>query len=752
VHGSQAAFLCGKAEFETDGGHFLLSSSTARKNRRARLNAKGKDDTRATHEGRTVKEFGSFKAGTYLSLFGLAVTVPLLLLVGALLLQSASVQRAQLEGRVLQALNALVGDLDRDLDQDITILHTLATSEALANADWRKFYDQAQAALQGRAYLVLVDSTGRQLLNTYVPYGQQPAMTGDPETVRRIVQTKLPVVSNLFTSLVVRKPVFNVSIPILKDGQVRYVMSLGLLPEDLVRLLQAHKLGSEWVTLVWDAKGVLLARSRDNQRFVGKPLPQNMREHDEPAVLRTTSLDGADVLHATARSKVSGWGVGVNIGYAVISAQRRNSLFLWGAASLIAIVIALAAGGFFASQITTSLSAATKAAAAFGDAKQFPLTGSRLNEADTFLVTLDNARQARERLMEKVATSERRARNILESISEAFMLLDEGWRYSEINPAAEKILGKPASELVGRVHWEEHRETIGTQVETQFRKAVVENIPVHFENYYEPWDRWFEIAAYPSAEGLGVYFRDITERKRAEAALVRLNEDLTHFTFAATHDVREPLRMVSIHAQMLERKLEGQLSDEASGYVKQVLDGANRISRLIDGLLEFSRVGNVETSERATANTEAAFEEAMGNLTVSLEESNGVVTHDRLPTVAADEVLVCQVFQNLVGNAVKYHRPGIPPRIHISVTSEGDLQVFAVRDNGIGIPHEYQQQIFIPFKRLHGANISGAGIGLATCKRIVERFGGQIWVESTPGEGSCFYFSLPAVEGASHAA
>jgi hypothetical protein len=160
-----------------------------------------------------VKSTGSFKALTLLSLFGLAVTVPLLLLVGALLLQSASVQRGQLEARVAEVLDALVNDLDRDFDRDLAILHTLGTSQALASADWRTFYDQAQAGLQGRAYLVLVDSSGRQLVNTYVPYGEQPTMTGDPETVRRIVQTKAPVVSNLFVSLVVRKSPCRVCAP-----------------------------------------------------------------------------------------------------------------------------------------------------------------------------------------------------------------------------------------------------------------------------------------------------------------------------------------------------------------------------------------------------------------------------------------------------------------------------------------------------------------------------------------------------------
>jgi two-component system, sensor histidine kinase len=245
----------------------------------------------------------SYPALAWLLLFGVAITLPILLLAGALLLESASAQRVQLENRVLQVLDALVDDVDRDLDRDIAILHTLATSEALNNADWRSFYDQAKAGLQGRAYLVLVDSAGRQLVNTYVPYGKQPALTGDPETVRNILHTKGPVVSNLFLSLVVNKPVFNVSIPILQDGKVRYVMSLGLLPDDVVALLASQKLDPGWVMLIWDAHGRILARSQNNARYVGAPLPQNMRERGDRGVIRTTNLDGTDVLHATTRSQ-----------------------------------------------------------------------------------------------------------------------------------------------------------------------------------------------------------------------------------------------------------------------------------------------------------------------------------------------------------------------------------------------------------------------------------------------------------------
>jgi PAS domain S-box-containing protein len=440
---------------------------------------------RQTTEQR-LQHSGSFKTITYLCLFGLAITVPLLLLLGALLLQSVSAERAQLQGQVSQAVDALVSDLDRDMDRDITILHTLATSQALARADWPTFYDQAKAGLQGRAYLVLVDSDGRQLVNTYVPYGQQPAITGDPETVRRIVQAKEPVVSNYFVSLVVKKPVFNVSIPILQSGRVRYVMSLGRLPDDLVGMLNSQKLGPQWVTLVWDAKGMILARSQDNARYIGRRLPKNMREHAQPAVVRMTSLDGTDVLHATARSSLSGWGVGVNVPYSLIAQPMRNSLLLWGVAAILAVTIALVLGLFFARPITTSLSAAGKAASAFGNGEAFALTGSRLKEADEFLITLRNAQRARQELTEELKRSRDWLHTTLTSIGDAVIATDAQGMVILMNSVAEELTGwelqeaegKPLSDIF-RIINEETRQAVENPVEKVRRLNSIVGLANH---------------------------------------------------------------------------------------------------------------------------------------------------------------------------------------------------------------------------------------------------------------------------------
>jgi light-regulated signal transduction histidine kinase (bacteriophytochrome) len=307
-------------------------------------------------------------------------------------------------------------------------------------------------------------------------------------------------------------------------------------------------------------------------------------------------------------------------------------------------------------------------------------------------------------------------------------------------------MGTPAASLLGRVHWEVHPSRIGTPAEAFFRKAMAEGVAVHFESHYEPADLWFDVSACPSREGLAIYSRDITDRKRGEAARLRLNEDLKQFTFAATHDVREPLRMITTSIQLLQRKFGHELREQAKEYLANAVNGAQRISSFLDSLPEFSRVADVDSAESSTVDSELAFKEAIDNLQIAVAEEHATITHNRLPAVIGNSGHICQLFQNLVGNAMKYHAANTPPQIHVSVRREGPQYVFAVRDNGIGIAPEYHSQIFVPFKRLHGSEIDGSGIGLATCKRIVERYGGRIWVHSNEGEGSTFYFSLSAAD------
>jgi light-regulated signal transduction histidine kinase (bacteriophytochrome) len=258
----------------------------------------------------------------------------------------------------------------------------------------------------------------------------------------------------------------------------------------------------------------------------------------------------------------------------------------------------------------------------------------------------------------------------------------------------------------------------------------------------------------PSGKPIGFrgIIRDITERKRAEEALkekteelARSNQDLEQFAYVASHDLQEPLRMVTSYVQLLSQRYKDKLDSDAGEFIGFAVDGAIRMWKLINDLLTYSRVGT-RGKELESTDCEAVLNQSLNNLKVAIEEKGAVVTHDPLPTVMADNLQMGQLFQNLIGNAIKF-RGNEPPRIHVSASRKGNVWTFSVGDNGIGIAPEYAERIFIIFQRLHGRKeYDGTGIGLAICKRIVERHGGRIWAESEVGKGATFYFTLPAIK------
>ena len=243
--------------------------------------------------------------------------------------------------------------------------------------------------------------------------------------------------------------------------------------------------------------------------------------------------------------------------------------------------------------------------------------------------------------------------------------------------------------------------------------------------------------------------RDVTERKRMEqrldgtlADLQRSNAELEQFAYIASHDLQEPLRMITSYMQIIEEDYKGKLDADADQYIAFTVDGAKRMQTLIDDLLAYSRVGTRGEPFIPTS-MNSVLSAAIANLEVTIEESHAVVTHDQLPTVLGDESQLIQLFQNLLGNAIKF-RGDDAPMIHVGVEETKDGWVFSVRDNGIGIDMKYGERIFTVFQRLHARDdYPGTGIGLAVVKKIVERHGGRIWVESEPAKGSTFYFTLP---------
>jgi light-regulated signal transduction histidine kinase (bacteriophytochrome) len=245
--------------------------------------------------------------------------------------------------------------------------------------------------------------------------------------------------------------------------------------------------------------------------------------------------------------------------------------------------------------------------------------------------------------------------------------------------------------------------------------------------------------------------RDATERKRYEAelkargeALERSNAELEQFAYVASHDLQEPLRMVASYTQLLQKRYAGKLDAQADKYIHFAVDGAQRMQTLINDLLALSRVGT-QGKPFAPTDVGGMVRRVLRWLGRVLEESGGAVDVGPMPTVLADAGQLELVFQNLIANALKFRRPGVPPRVRVSAERAGGEWLFTVADNGIGFEQQFAEQIFVVFQRLHTrTEYPGTGVGLAICKKVVERHGGRIWAESVPNEGTTFYFTLPA--------
>jgi PAS domain S-box-containing protein len=390
---------------------------------------------------------------------------------------------------------------------------------------------------------------------------------------------------------------------------------------------------------------------------------------------------------------------------------------------------------------------------------------SPLESADGILVTAAiRDISVRKDAETHLAQMEGRYRGLLEAAPDAMVVVNQGGEIVLLNVQAEKQFGYRRDELVGqkvkniipegfaerliadgtRTAAEALAQQIGTGIELNGRRKNGSEFPIEIM-----------LSPLESADGVLVTaaIRDITTRKKAEAHLLqkmeelnRSNEELGQFAYLASHDLQEPLRMVASYTQLLSRRYKGKLDSDADDFIAFAVDGASRMHRLIQDLLAYSRVGT-KGKEFLDASSEEALQHALLNLRGAIEENAALVTHDPLPMVLADETQLIQLFQNLVGNAIKYQKPGTP-LVHVSATLNGGKKwIFSVKDNGLGIDSQYFERIFGMFQRLHKREeFAGTGIGLAICKKIVERHGGSISVESQLGQGSTFRFVLAGSE------
>jgi PAS domain S-box-containing protein len=355
--------------------------------------------------------------------------------------------------------------------------------------------------------------------------------------------------------------------------------------------------------------------------------------------------------------------------------------------------------------------------------------------------------------------SEERFRHTVEYAEDGIANVSLDGNFLLVNRRLCEMLGRAEEELVGvSVKTVSHSEDRDITDEQRRQLRTGEKRSVHFEKRYlrrdgKPFWVGLTIGLVRDQRGEPLYeiavFNDITERKEAEQALKeaheelkRSNAELEQFAYVASHDLQEPLRMVSSYTQLLQRRYKEKFDGDANEFMGYIVDGATRMKQLIEDLLAYSRVGT-KGKEFRPVEVEAALRRAIANLRAAISESGASVSNDPLPTIMADDVQLAQLFQNLIGNALKFRSQSVP-RIHVSVSERESEYEFAAADNGIGIEPQYFERIFMVFQRLHfKGEYPGTGIGLAICKKVVERHGGRIWVESKPGEGTTFRFTVP---------
>ncbi len=397
------------------------------------------------------------------------------------------------------------------------------------------------------------------------------------------------------------------------------------------------------------------------------------------------------------------------------------------------------------------------------------------NDITDLKKTEEELRQARDHLEDQVKEqtvelkeaynslkeTESQFRTLAENSPDLITRVNSDLKYLYVNSTIEDIIGKPPEFFIGK-----NIDELGLPPKyTSFFKENYLKLFKTGEIIHDEFEfptikglKFFKSSLVPEYNAKGEVetalnlTRDITERKELEdnlkelvSELERSNEELTQFAYIISHDLQEPLRTITSFTQLLQMRYEGKLDKDADEFIGFIVDGSIRMKQMIQDLLEFSRV-TTKGGEFKPTNTEELLKQTLSSIKTVIDENNAKITYDSLPTVIADNKQLQRVFQNLILNAIKFKKPEEPPKIHISSKKDekkGEY-IFGVSDNGIGIEEKYFDRIFAIFQRLHTREeYKGTGIGLAIVKRTIERHGGRIWVESEPGKGSTFYFTIP---------
>lgn len=539
-------------------------------------------------------------------------------------------------------------------------------------------------------------------------------------------------------------------------GRARAGLNAQIDSEQLLDILLRQKLPTGWIATIFDADGRIVARSLDHARHVassGNPaLMERMRQVPEDA-LDSLTVDNVPVVTAFSRVASAGWSVAVAIPRAALNAPvRRSLLTLLGGATLLLMVTAGVAW-MLGSRIGGSVRRLTAASSLLAQGQHFVAPPASFREAaelgQAFEAVSGEIRRTQQALRDKAE----RLDAIVDTAMDSIISVGDDGRILLFNHAAVELFGMPREHALGLPlenliphasragHAEQMRSFAGEERPARMMAAgrVVHGLRADGQEF--PAEASISTAMEGGQRLFTVILRDVTERERHMAALTRSNLELQRFAFVASHDLRSPLRSIMGFLDLLKMRHGEALGAKAGELVDRARHACRQMDGLTADLLSYARL-DAQARPMEQVDTQALLADTLQMLDATVRETGADVSWETLPTVHGDRVQLAQLFQNLLGNAMKYCR-GRNPRVHVHAERGEDEWVFHVADNGIGIEPQHLERVFEIFKRLHTQQeFSGSGIGLAVCRRVVERHGGRIWCTSSPGEGSTFSFSI----------
>jgi PAS domain S-box-containing protein len=617
---------------------------------------------------------------------------------------------------------------------------------------------------------------------------------------RRAMETREFAAGDFETGRITHRRTLNVAYPITKDEKVLEVLYAAVDLNWINGVAARIELPPNAVLTLLDQDGIIRARVPDGEKLVGQSaadsqLGKSILHARAEGAVEAPGVDNVKRLYAFTRiaAKGSNKRLLVTVGIPKEIAFHDQRETTRRQAVLLLLTAVLGFGGawlvadFLVLRRVKELVKATRRITAGdlrarvagaddrGELGQLAQLFNEMAESHDRRVAERNQteqalRRAREELEARVEqrtqnleASERRTRLIIETAYDAFVAMDAEGKIMEWNPQAEKIFGWPRNEVLGRAvtgliiperFREQYQRTLRRSLRTDEGAQLSGRWEIHMmhrDGHEFPVEMTVTPMRWKESYIFNAFIHDITRRVVAKEALEetarelrRSNEELEQFAYVASHDLQEPLRMVASYTQLLQRRYADKLDATANEFIAFAVDGAKRMQQFILDLLHYSRVGT-KARPFEPVELDKVFATVVTNLKVAIEERHASVIADALPVVTGDFGQLVQVFQKLIGNAIKFRKPNEAPRVHISAQRENSCWQIAIADNGIGIEPQFFERIFVIFQRLHRrTEYSGTGLGLAICKKIIEAHKGRIWVESEPGKGSTFFLTLPA--------